>query len=1377
MRIQKPFFKNAFKNILKNKIQFITVIILIFISSLVFTMCYSATSRINKSYNEYSSQKESNLHDFVADFTSTSYISNEDNEDKINFKKLSDPLIRDNLVLTYIKNKLQDTNNSFVFDRVEARQFSLSTNKTLKVVILNPEQKVDKFVVEEGMDLNTWTTYSKATNNLSLKWAYIDRRFADYNNIKLNDIIRLQDDKFGSSILVKNSQNKDKDFDKTLKEHENEDISLWMNNTPYNELSWFQVVGFGSSADFVTPIVNSEKPLPNYKEEALVYVNPLNFGITYKYYETVFANNEFSLNNYGSTKIWYSDNQISNYETLKVISDADKEIYFVGKFANEKYKANSIEYLNNLIESFEVSKEIGLKSNYINALNENAKIFTKTGDSNYSMGARTSTFPFILIIFNVVSYVLIAIILGIGIVILIAQLKLQLEKAFGQMGVMISLGYKKIQLILSNSIYAFIIALVGGTIGYICGYFLQFLIITVFDKFFAIQIQQISFNLESFIISIFGIFAFLEFVTLITCIYMFNKNTVLEMINYEQRSATTRFNLFFKKLFIRRTKNFNSKFSGAILSSSVLKLFAVLVSMFVAATMTTASIIMPHVLKENQKYIYSGDEYDNKVTYYSPIYNDPVSFYKTYNPESTNKNYDSLDAKNLIDSYLKNNISSKFFNPSNDLGELNDMSYKNIDLDYLKSKDLYLQNNSQNSSDLLITSLTGSLWPDIYRYVKPSWLNNKKEFMDVLFNANNSRNAIEDLENMRLFYLKYKHTIGLNIRREGYFVKRTSLLTSLASDGGPNNDLISANEFASNSSIPISVNIEKDGSIMNDEVFQNSLYKFVNSSNYMSESVVICGPIYNWIVAYFRANLQQIFLQGIYTSLPSNIRDIMLKEFEKDNGSFNMSFGTTPFNQENEELGTYLNSELKNIDFKVYGINQNGLQKLYDNNSNDIKAKLVEKDSIIINETLAKKLKLKVGQTVDINHIIEYLEKDGQELGVDSWNTNKINAQDSEGYTSSKNIYKNSVLNSKKIGWTNSKMIQDDVDEQEKDLVYYSRIDLSSDSMVSPTSMSKQIKKGAIKKKVKKINKEYKVVGIANQYGVSKAWIDNETANEQAQYNKTKPLLFSLFIKEWSNPKSLVSGSEEQIFVNKLKEFNNTSTLFNSNYENFVNWTNSNQDFNKYLTLFNNEYPIFNYKNSNDKSFSDLSKGITTIQRYGDYTIFGLKGGKVNGANQTSYSAFSQSPIESVWQYDAAIEILSRIEKTLNSIIFTLLPIILIISFIVILLTINSVIAKNQKIIAMMKILGYSKVYISRLFIGIYIPPAILGSILGFVAGWFFLKLTLYNAITSILLPFNFYIWYLIVGGFGTFVLYLISVAISWNALRRVNMLIAVQGG
>ena len=204
-------FKNLIKQNIKNRVQVIIMIILLLITSLVFMSTVVCNKMINNA--EINTNIKSNLHDFVIDLNSANGVG--DNTDNHN----AESFIKQNAIESASNLK----NNKFIWDRVETRNFYLglgNSQKTLKIVIDNKDAKVDKLVVIQGTNIG---------NNANIKvaqsqQAVVDPTFAKKNNIKIGSIIRLQKDHLGSSIVVNSNS-----------------IVLGYN--------WFQVVGFGDSAD------------------------------------------------------------------------------------------------------------------------------------------------------------------------------------------------------------------------------------------------------------------------------------------------------------------------------------------------------------------------------------------------------------------------------------------------------------------------------------------------------------------------------------------------------------------------------------------------------------------------------------------------------------------------------------------------------------------------------------------------------------------------------------------------------------------------------------------------------------------------------------------------------------------------------------------------------------------------------------------------------------------------------------------------------------------------------------------------------------------------------------------------------------------------
>ncbi|WP_338984857.1 ABC transporter permease [Spiroplasma endosymbiont of Diplazon laetatorius] len=1375
MKNQKPFFKNAFKNLLRNKIQLITIIVLVFLTSFVFTLSYSSTSRIEKSYENFISEKNSNIHDFIIDLSKSSYVK--DFEKDLFSKNISDSDVRDNMVITYLQNKLFDTDLAFDFDRVESRISNLSSEKTLKVFALNPDQKVDKFVVNKGMSIELWKQYTQATNINTKKWVYVNEEFAKANNIKINDIIRIKDDEYGGSIRVEDSETKKVD----LSLYKNIDINSWIGNTKYSSKQWFQVVGFGSTADFSTPVIDETKPLPNTKQEGLIYIDPSNLGLKNVYYESIYPENIFKIDNPETQKIWYTDSELKNNEVISSTSSLDKEVSFVAKFKSRQNIKNSTEMINEYLTNLEKAGEISLYAGYENTLNKSVPIALQRGDARYPFYARTTMLGSTIKGYKLFSYIVMLVTIIIGIVMLVIMLNNQIKKSFGQSGVLLSLGYKKSQLIWSNGLYPLFISVIGGFAGYILGMVMQEMVISIFSNFFSFKLKAFEISWESMLITIFGMFILLEIITLITYFYMFNKFTPLQMINFESRSSTNKFKLAVKSI-LARSKKFNNRFRGAILSGSILKLVSVFSVMLVSSTLISIGAIMPSVLADNKKSTYIKEGYNNQIEYQSPIYNSPTSFYKTYNPYSDVDKLDINDsATNIWNMYLQNNVSQKIYNPSTDVGALNDMTYKSIDMNYLKNKDLYLDLGEINdipTKNNYYKTVIFNLWPDLKNYgLDKYW--NKQQMLSVISSNSKSNEYIDELEKLRQFYLKYRDSVGIQdaIAREGYYLPNNKNTLSITGgsvkDGKP---MISHEDFRKvfvpgSGYSPPTVRIANSGKINGDEPMEKSLYEYRDENEDWTQSrVTVMVPIYNWIMAFMFNNLQQAFLQGIYSQSPSMIKTIIEREYQKEDGNFNTTFGLIPYNKEKEDIGIFLNAYTNDQSLKIYGIKEdNKTQIVKDSKGKDLKNNLFESENLIlINQSLAKRLNLKPGDKVNMTHIINELSYGNEPLNIKTWDTNGLSAKnEKDDYTSASNFYSSSMMKDNGNGWKNSK-----INPNEDNRVYKSKIDITSSSLVGATEMSKAIAKGDVATTNSTVDFEYTVAGVVNQYGDNKAWINNDLAEEISKYNESKELLFRLFMKEWSNPNS--SEKEIQKLKSYLNNLNSKSSLSNKElFANFENWTK--EEGNEiYMTLFESEYPLFNYKSSFDESFTDISKGVSTNQKYGDYSMIGLNGGS---DTTTSYPGYSNSSINKAMQIEEALKVMTRINTTANLIIYFVVFVTIFLSAIIILLTINLVISENAKIIAVMKILGYKESYISKLFIGIYVPVAIISSIIGVALAWAIIMLGIHLATPIMVLPLVFKIWYIVPGILGTWLLYTVSNTLSWISLKKVSMLLAVQGG
>ncbi|WP_375318007.1 hypothetical protein [Spiroplasma endosymbiont of Virgichneumon dumeticola] len=219
-------FKNAFKQAFRNKIQLVGLVILVLLSSTIFSLMQTSLSRISNEYSLLISndpQHGSNLHDFVIDLSETATIGTIPPTPALEEKS--------NIV---INNIAKNIDNSFIWDRVEGRNLQLdndSNQRVLKLLTYNNQARIDRLVISDGYTIGDANNPDKLTP--AVKQTVINKEFAQKNNLQIGDIISVQKDQLGTSLKV------------------NYDI----NNPIYSIFNWLKIVGFGTSDDFTTPII------------------------------------------------------------------------------------------------------------------------------------------------------------------------------------------------------------------------------------------------------------------------------------------------------------------------------------------------------------------------------------------------------------------------------------------------------------------------------------------------------------------------------------------------------------------------------------------------------------------------------------------------------------------------------------------------------------------------------------------------------------------------------------------------------------------------------------------------------------------------------------------------------------------------------------------------------------------------------------------------------------------------------------------------------------------------------------------------------------------------------------------------------------------
>lgn len=1421
-------FKNAFKQAFRNKIQLVGLIVLVLLSSTIFSLMQTSLARISDEYSML--VKKSNLHDFIIDLSNTALKIN----DKIDLTKLKDDskvILASNdktvtayrtALITELKNQpnfnnlqltdinitkvdgsalgakdivagnlitkvspaqdaknisgskditvsivitdkpiiksvtetddininaiANDVDNKFIWDRVEGRTMELANNgntRILKVLSYNEDARIDKLIISNGYQIGDSNNPDKTTP--SWKQVVVNKEFAQKNHLQINDTIRLQADQWGSSLKVSGFN---------------------LNDPLYSNFNWLKIVGYGVSADFTTPIIDQTTPIPNKMREGILYVDPLQFGLTKK----------AEANNF----IWAYDKA---NEKITVAANGDREVYFVGK--------SSMPHINNI-------KQIStmLKANYINTIDSTASLVYQLGDSNYLFNNRTSTLQATINGFKSLLVGLLLIMLIITSITVVLITYKNIDNSRTQIGILKSLGYSNGKILITALAYPMIAALFGTILVFLPASGLQVIIVNTFANYFNLDFGRFIFNGLGFVYCLILIFGFLSIIAwIISALTVIKKPIVL--IKNESVTVNSRFSRFIKAKSINR--GFLTRFRLSLFTSSIGKMAAASLTMFLGTILMTTAIMGPKIMADNKMLSFTGMNYHSLVEYGMPTYNSPYTMYKTYNP---NNNDDWTYTATLEDPTKPD--SDKYWHPPrfNSNGPLDDtfvkellanninaeayapMSYDDdpgsaiadlgTSLTYLNGKMLtknFLSglDSSEVKDDGIVEMMVNMAWP----VAKPM-------YDDVLKNNDNNKFYSDETYNLvRKFYQDYRSTVAMNISGE----------ISSSGNISTNPGNLDFNKFKSwaQQKIPAYNNVPAGASGKGfNYYFAKDKLKFDTSNKEYPWHLINETELLNndatsisdevrdswinkvgiWFGALFYNRMGQTVVQGTYSRSPYFIRQNIAKAYTDVNSPFNVAFNVIPYDQNNDELGTYFigtpTDKLFNNHkylIKVYGLQSHqelgkaSKMQLYDEGGLALNPLLEQKNSddsinIVINQTIAKQLNLKTNDEFKMNsngNIMKFKDSDTNKFNA--IDLNNIDIKNIRNSMYPQKYFNNVTLVKQNTGFTNTTV------PNLENGAY------SNPFGNSATPMLQAVAAGNIVNAYNDKAPKYKVVGIYNGYGQPNAYISKTNADKTLLFDKTKEFLFLLFKEEWKD-KDKVVGVDFKKLAN-IADYQKFTGEFKKNNP---------DDFAKLNKVFENENPIFNFKFSSSQALPDITNSFSTSQMYGDYSAMGLNGGTDMGSGIT-YQGYGAGSAINVTPQDVHHQLLNQITELVDTVLIAFIIFALIISFFIILLTSNLVIYENRKTIATMKTLGYSDAKITNIVIGMYLPVIAVMFMIGFPIGWVIVKFILnyLAANTTWVLPLFLAWWLPLVVAFIVFAIYATTFIIDWYAMKKIN--------
>ncbi|AVP49706.1 ABC transporter permease [Williamsoniiplasma luminosum] len=1395
-------FKNSFKNAISSKSQLIGLIILIALLSLVISLMLSISTRVLVQYDAL--KKESNQHNIVM---------------KIDpFEKVKTSGGAPTNIVDAQQYWLQDYNTRhnempkmFDWSRTEAREFTQVFFKenliTLKAVAKTTNKgldPVDKLIISEGENLD----YSK---NNGLNQAVLDPGFAKTNNIEIGSIIRFQKDNLGDRFLVTNNKNsgatpeEQKDIENIAKEGLFKEDGIFL-NSKYKNYNWFQIVGFGNSADFIMPILNSTLPLPNRDNQALLYVNPINFGMSQniKTQDWEFRPNDAKL-------VVTSNNEWESFYSIKAPVNFDPEL------ANAWFNSNALE----------------------NNSQAQKKLFYPIHDKSYAFVKRTSTVESTIQIYNAVSGAILIVILIVSIYTMALVTRKQIDKSRAQIGIMKALGYRKRDIILNFTVLPFITSLMGGALGYLIAQGIQIVLIQEIRLYFSINFAIWAFDWIGLLIIILSIWGILNFIAFFIA-YLILRGSALSLIEANKKPRIHRYTKILKRT---NTKiSIGAKIQNALFIDSLGKMSAVGGVVLLSTILLTAGFAAPDILNRNRTKSFEGINYNQLVEYQQPTYNNPFSFMKTYNKNApvdfgkfnnvridykgtdwgqevqkdtvlkTTLDIDKgkYDISKLVDKINNNNLTSDYYGialktKGKDHPDSQFITKANMRM--LSANDIALSTNyfryiaslgERNTKDKafgdFMYSMLLSQWPSFQQF---------KKDLDV------SKENKEKLKVMLNFYNFYSNSIGLTISNlysmpEGVLKENkiptdeeriknfnAQPKTQKREWNGSTQDIIGLDGFTWE---PLPDNVDmfiSDGKSVDDKKLVGKNRIIFDQKNPTDDLATLnvesldpekdkelitkyLAAIELWYVIYISNRSDTAILQATYSRSPYFVQQTLKERYEKQE-SYATGFNVVSYDPQTEYLGTMFEAIKDELKFKVYGIH--GDNKFINLNSHDgvdlnnrLKDPTLLEDNyrIVVNQSLAKKLNLHEGSVItDLSALKESLIENNKDVitpfKVEDWKETNIQRKDPD----TGGIFP--------IPGTGDKIGPDG------GFVQTSLLEIGWNAVAQPTNVKYQLGsantmsgfeeksllnhyiKGSIKnaKEKIKLDRPLKVVGIHDGYGQPTAWINNDDANTIMDYQPARDFLFDKYFKvQWGDDIKKILPKEDQ-----SKTLNTSATTIAKFIsDNKSDDPTKNIDVTPIIEVFDNSHPIFNYKYSSDPGIGDLDKLVSTNTMLGDYSPIAMNGDE-------NHDGIGRGSIAFVLPVATAKALLNQLSNVVLGVMILLILMLIAMTMIIIGLTTSIIIKDNARFIATLKVLGYTNVYICRSILGMYLAVIASMLVVGFIAGFaIFYKVVQYMTFnTSFVLPFQFVIWLPFAVIVVILVLYAITLGFGFRNISKLN--------
>ncbi|MGL4343142.1 MAG: FtsX-like permease family protein [Metamycoplasmataceae bacterium] len=340
----------------------------------------------------------------------------------------------------------------------------------------------------------------------------------------------------------------------------------------------YLIIGADSTADYLYPVIDSNNIQVNTNSQALVYVNQYGFDRARQSNSNSFVDKYLLVRkgNYKGTL-----KELQNEINLSIFNILNGTHFTEINDSMTKYA-----YLYNEFNSLYPERAIRLTTveeiiNQINTINLYISFF-------------------------------LIILIGIIVIFIIRRYISSRSKI---LGILKAQGYSKLQISLSICVLGFIVALIGGALGYILGHFLQIPLMNIFSTYWTLPISPIPFNIWSLFTTIIMPFVGISLLTILTSL-SFLRIKSMSLINGEHQlnnsKIATKINGLVSKTSIK------NKFAISLALNSVWKLISLFFALLITSSITIFAFSSNGIFNKVTSLTYKNKKYNYKIDLVTP---------------------------------------------------------------------------------------------------------------------------------------------------------------------------------------------------------------------------------------------------------------------------------------------------------------------------------------------------------------------------------------------------------------------------------------------------------------------------------------------------------------------------------------------------------------------------------------------------------------------------------------------------------------------------------------------------------------------------------------------------------------------------------------